>query len=163
MKCPAAALALVIVITSACAQDAQPWFGGPFRVGTTPIDKLPEVSGVVSSVQSPGLLWMHNDSGDEPRIFGLTPQGSVVAEVSLQGAMHIDWEDIARGPGPVKGVSYLYIADIGDNAARRSDITIYRIRERLCDTSQRNVRAVIASDSVERFTLRYPEIGRAHV
>lgn len=160
MSRPFAPLLLVIVITSACAQDAQPWFGGPFRVGTTPIDKLPEVSGVVSSVQSPGLLWMHNDSGDEPRIFGLTPQGTVVAEVSLQGAKHIDWEDIARGPGPVKGASYLYIADIGDNAARRSDITIYRVREPLYDTSQRYVRTVITTDSVERFTLRYPDGAR---
>lgn len=160
MSRPLAALLLVIVITSACAQDRQVWFGGPFRVGTTPISTLSEVSGVVSSVHSPGLLWMHNDSGDEPRIFALTSQGRIVAEVKLQGAKHIDWEDIARGPGPVQGKSYLYIADIGDNSARRSEVTIYRIREPLLDTAQRDIRRVVAADSVERFTLHYPDGSR---
>lgn len=155
-----AVILLTLSLTTACAQDARVWFGGPFRIGTTPIDRLPEISGLVSSAQNPGLLWAHNDSGDEPRIFGLTPQGRIVAEVGLQGATHIDWEDIARGPGPVKGASYLYIADIGDNAARRSTVSIYRIHEPRIDTSVRATRSTIAADSVERFVLRYPDGAR---
>ena len=153
-------LLFALSLTTSCAQDAQVWFGGPFRVGTTPIDKLPEVSGLVASVQTPGLLWMHNDSGDEPRIYGISPQGRIITEVVLQGATHMDWEDIARGPGPVQGASYLYIADIGDNSARRSAITIYRIREPQIDTSIRAARLTIAADSVESFTLRYPDGAR---
>lgn len=153
-------LLIVLSVVTACAQDALPYFGGPFVVGTTPLKDLPEVSGLVTSALNPGLIWMHNDSGDEPRIFAVILPGRIVARLRLQGASHIDWEDIARGPGPEPGASYLNIADIGDNAARRSSITIYRVREPLIDTSQREIQLTIPSDSVERFTLRYPDGAR---
>ncbi len=37
---------------------------------------------------------------------------------------------IAVGPGPLKGKSYVYIGDIGDNSAIRKFITVYRAEER---------------------------------
>ena len=147
----------VLFAATACAQPPQVWFGGPFRVGSTPIDALPEVSGIVSSTTNPGVLWMHNDSGDEPRIFAVTLPGRVVAQVRLEGAKHLDWEDIAKGPGPESGATYLYVADIGDNGARRGAVTIYRIKEPRIDTSLRDQRRVVSADSVERFTFAYPD------
>ena len=34
---------------------------------------------------------------------------------TLTGATNVDWEDIAVGPGPAVGTSYLYVADTGNN------------------------------------------------
>lgn len=153
-------LVIVAWVTTACAQEPSTYYAGPFAVGTTPLKDLPEVSGLVASRLNPGLIWMHNDSGDEPRLFALTLPGNVIASVRLEGASHIDWEDIARGPGPASGASYLYVADIGDNAARRNSVTVYRIREPLIDTAQRGTRITIPADSVERLTLRYPDGAR---
>lgn len=150
-------LLILLAVVTACAQDAPLYFGGPFVVGTTPLKDLPEVSGLVTSALNPGLIWMHNDSGDEPRVFAVILPGRIVARVRLQGATHIDWEDMARGPGPEPGASYLYLADIGDNSARRSNVVVYRIREPRIDTSLRDVQMTIPSDSVERFTLHYPD------
>ena len=39
-----------------------------------------------------------------------------------------DWEDIAVGPGP-KGKSYVYVAEIGDNAGVHKSVKIYRFPE----------------------------------
>jgi len=53
---------------------------------------------------------------------------------TLSNVKGIDWEDIAVGPGP-DSASYIYIGDIGDNAARegggtlRQDIIVYRMPE----------------------------------
>ncbi len=153
-------LAIIISITTACAQEPSTFYAGPFAVGRTPLKDLPEVSGLVASQLNSGLIWMHNDSGDEPRLFALTLPGNVIASVRLEGASHIDWEDIARGPGPVSDASYLYVADIGDNSARRSSVTVYRVREPRIDTAQRGLRLAIPADSVERLTLRYPDGAR---
>ena len=43
----------------------------------------------------------------------------VVGSYVLAGAAAVDWEDMAIGPTS-EGGSYLYLADIGDNADRRS-------------------------------------------
>ena len=40
-----------------------------------------------------------------------------------------DLEDIAVGRGPVDGVSYIYVADIGNNDYDKNVFTIYRFPE----------------------------------
>ena len=72
------------------------------------------------------MLWSHNDSG-EPVVFALTSAGAVSGRVRVTGAKVVDWEAVAVGTCP-QGTC-LYVADIGDNNARRSAITIYRTRE----------------------------------
>ena len=47
--------------------------------------------------------------------------------MSITGARVEDWEALASAPCG-KG-SCLYVADIGDNDGKRSDITIYRVPE----------------------------------
>lgn len=90
---------------------------------------LDELSGLVASRTQPGVLWVHNDSGDSARVFAMTLDGRVRAEVKLRHADADDYEDIALGPGPSPDVDYLYIADTGDNRARRKSVRIYRIEE----------------------------------
>ncbi len=40
-----------------------------------------------------------------------------------------DCEDVATGPGPIKGKNYIYLGDIGDNAEKRRYISVYRFEE----------------------------------
>ena len=42
--------------------------------------------------------------------YGIRSNGQYVARLHISGAGANDWEDIAIGPGPVKGKSYIYIA-----------------------------------------------------
>jgi len=106
-----------------------PTFASPEASGTSTDRRLNELSGVVLSRRQPGVLWVHNDSGEGPTLYALSSAGDLLAEVELSGAEAVDWEDIALGPGPTEGVDYLYVGDIGDNRRRRSSVTIYRLAE----------------------------------
>jgi len=59
----------------------------------------------------------------------------LVGSYLLEGASAVDWEDMAIGPAP-GGRSYLYLADIGDNSARRMSIRVYRVLEPSVRTNQ---------------------------
>jgi hypothetical protein len=72
-------------------------------------------------------LWTHNDSG-QPVLHLVGLDGRSRGQVAVAGATVEDWEDVAAGPCPGGG-RCLFIADIGDNQARRQRITIYRIPE----------------------------------
>lgn len=92
--------------------------------------RLTEISGVAASRAHPGTLWVHNDSGDDPRVFALGPDGAVRGEVQVDGAQAADWEDIAIGPGPAgSSGDWLYVADTGNNFLLRRTVSIYRFAE----------------------------------
>lgn len=93
------------------------------KYGSSIDRRLNEVSGIIESVNFSKNFWVHNDSGDSPRIFRVNLQLEVVQEVELQGITHIDWEDIAYGN--YNDREFLFIGDIGDNQAIREDIQIY--------------------------------------
>ena len=96
---------------------------------------LDEVSGLAQSRTNPDVFWIHNDSGDQPRVYAVNRDGALLGSYTLAGATAIDWEDMAIGPAP-DGRSYLYLADIGDNAGRRMSVRVYRVREPLVDADQ---------------------------
>ena len=114
-----------------------------------------EASGMVLSRKNPGILWVHNDSGNSARVYALTLDGRLVATCILVGVDAIDWEDIAIGPGPEPGLDYIYVADTGDNGFSREEIEIYRFPEPLVDEGTH-----VLIDRVERIILNYPD--RAH-
>ncbi|MBA3968550.1 MAG: hypothetical protein H0X52_00435 [Gemmatimonadetes bacterium] len=89
-------------------------------------DDVHESSGVAVSRQHAGIFWTHNDSGD-PIIHAINVEGQSAGRVRVTGARVEDWEDIALAPCP--GGDCLYIADIGDNNAKRPSITVYRVPE----------------------------------
>ena len=101
--------------------------------GTIASNALTESSGIVASRRASGVWWVHNDSGDSPRVFAVGTDGRDLGEFGLAGASAVDWEDIAVGPGPSAGTSYLYVADIGDNAGSRASVQVYRVAEPLVD------------------------------
>jgi hypothetical protein len=95
---------------------------------------MDEISGIAASGINENLYYVHNDSGDTSRFFAMLPSGEVKSIIYFNGDPRErygvnDCEDIAVGPGPVKGKSYVYMGDIGDNDAKWNHITIYRIEE----------------------------------
>ena len=110
-----------------------------------------ELSGLALSHAQPGVLWSHNDSGDRPRVLALSRDGRLRADVAVTGAASVDWEDIAVGPDPAGGDA-LYIADTGDNLARRTDIAVLRVPE-----PDLSGPVPAASAPATRLALRYPD------
>jgi len=96
--------------------------------------EMNEISGIAASGINSNLYYIHNDSGDTSRFFAIFPDGELRSTVYFKGDPKErlgvgDCEDIAVGPGPVKGKSYVYMGDIGDNYAVRPYITVYRMEE----------------------------------
>lgn len=103
-------------------------FEAAVSAGVIKGNKIREASGMVASINNPGMLWTHNDSGNKPDIFLLNDKGEIKCTVHLQDIDNRDWEDISIGVGE-EGKNYLYIGDIGDNNAVYEDKRIYRIEE----------------------------------
>jgi hypothetical protein len=91
--------------------------------------RLVEASGLVASRSSENVLWSQNDSGSPPELFAFAIDGTALGTYALSGASNVDWEDLAIGPGPVPGVDYVFVGDIGDNDAVRDSVTVYRVPE----------------------------------
>ncbi len=114
--------------------------------------RLTEISGLAASRRFPGCLWTHNDSGDSARVFLVNPQGETVATINLEGASATDWEDISvAGSGQN---AQIYAGDIGDNAAKRDSIAIYRLGEPMLDASKIGQEKSVKA---EKLVLRYPD------
>ncbi len=106
---------------SACAA------GSPSSAGDLSLAVIDEASGLAASQKHPGVYWVHNDSGDVPRFFGIDNSGADLGTYSVGNAKAVDWEDMALGPCP-QG-SCLLLGDIGDNKEKRSSYVIYRVPE----------------------------------
>lgn len=120
------------------------WFLGLFNRGTTDFGppltpvakfdhpKMEEVSGLVASARYPDVLWAHNDSGNEPRLFALTPKGEIVAPegadkpfpgIDVKNATLRDWEAIARNG------EQLLICELGNNLNAGRKLGVYLLDE----------------------------------
>jgi hypothetical protein len=117
-------LALLLLSTAAAAQ-----YGPPHVLAKVDVPRLRESSGLAASRVHRGVFWSHNDSGDGAWLYAFDRSGRSFGRWSVPGARASDWEDIAIGPGPKAGASYLYIGDIGDNNSKRSFVTVYRVTE----------------------------------
>lgn len=117
---------------------------------------LDEVSGMAYSISNPGLVWVHQDSGDGATIYLLDALNSeTVASYTLQGFSNRDWEDMEIGPGPIAGKSYLYIAETGDNEQKYGDYSILRIEEPKFTEQQRG-KNISISAGVDKIDFKYP-------
>src|SRR5688572_6760057 len=97
---------------------------------------LKEASGLAGSTGNPDLLWVHNDGGDEARIFLIDEHAHIKATIRFDSIKNRDWEDITVGPGPAEGKNYVYVGDIGDNKADHKYKFIYRTEEPVADWSK---------------------------
>lgn len=135
-----------------------PNFGERQDLGLIAYDPINEASGIATSRKNPNVLWTHNDSGDEARLFAFNLQGSHLGVYNIAGIDNRDWEDIAVGPGPDDNETYIYIGDIGDNSAQHELKFIYRISEPMVDSNQAPVDTAISG--AETITFQYPDGNR---
>ena len=123
------------------------------RAGALASRDLDEVSGLVASSREDGVFFVNNDSGDSARFFAIDRTGKLLATYTYSRNAVVDCEEIARGPcdAPRDVESCLFIGDVGDNAARRDHVVVYRVREP----------KVIEDATVEAQALRPEVLGRA--
>jgi hypothetical protein len=137
MKLNVTALFLTAVIAS-CGQqsiDTETIFGRGQQLSELTNKKLKESSGLAASKANPGLLWTHNDSGNDAEIYLVDKNLNISLTVHLPGIENRDWEDITVGPGPDSTKSYVYVGDIGDNDAVYAHKYIYRFPEPVADSA----------------------------
>ncbi len=103
-------------------------------------------------------MWTHND-GSREKLFALLTNGTQLASFDLKEDVD-DVEDVTVGPGPVAGISYLYVGDIGGNRGAdnfRADVQILRVAEPLVEPAWAGNARSGDFDGVEKFTLTYPD------
>lgn len=128
-------------------------FEAATALGNVESDELDEISGLVASRAHPGVLWVHNDSGDGARVYAIDRQGRLLGTFELDGASSRDWEDIALGSGP-EG-DRLFVGDIGDNDRAWVTVMVHRFDEPAVEVDQAPVTERV--DAVDTFELAYPD------
>lgn len=98
----------------------------PESIAELTTSSLAEISGLVFSERQPTLLWVANDSGNPPKLFALNRTGSIELAVDL-GVENRDWEDLSMVV--INNISYVLVADIGDNSLKQSEYVIHFFRE----------------------------------
>jgi len=134
---------------------AQPFLGGQVVARISAAD-LKECSGLAPSWRNPGVLWAHNDSGDGPWIYALSEDGTYLGGYNL-GVLNTDFEDIAVGPGPDSTLTYIYVADIGNNdfaKPSRDTTRVYRLPEPAAP--QNGEKIDLSGVKVDVLTFTYP-------
>ena len=116
--------------------------------------ELLEASGLATSLQSPGVLWSHNDSGDSARLFMVRDDGAALGRLALPGVTAEDFEDMDLGPCPDGTDPCLWVADTGNNLMSRTEVVVYATPEPSIDPSQESVE--LTADTVWRFPIDYP-------
>jgi hypothetical protein len=116
---------------------------------------MQEASGLVASTKNPGYFWTHNDSGDTSRLFLINQKGQIKAQVLLEGVDAIDWEEITIVSDTSE--TYIIVADIGDNQAIRSSVSLLKfIEPEVSDLDK----LVMSADAISTMQLTYKEGAR---
>ncbi|HKY05443.1 MAG TPA: hypothetical protein VJQ56_11160 [Blastocatellia bacterium] len=145
--------------SSAGSQAGAKGFKPPVLLGNLEEEAVSESSGIAASRANKDYFWTHNDSGGGPFIYAFNREGKRAGVWQVAAAKARDWEDIAVGPGPQTGRSYIYIGDIGDNGRRRSEIIVYRLPEpRITSESAQSTKTRPArSINADTIRLAYPD------
>lgn len=130
-------------------------YADPVILGTVKDKRLTEISGIAVSEKNPGVIWVHNDSGDGAFVYAMTRAGEALGRLTLSGATARDWEDMTLAPC---GEDWcLLLGDIGDNDRHRHDAAVYRIVEPAIDVEKPFGEI---SASPERVPFDYPDRPR---
>jgi hypothetical protein len=148
-------IGLVIALLTGCYQKTD-LFKPREITGQVTFAEATEISGAVASRAHPGLLWVHNDSGDTARLFALDATGAHLGVFHLEGISAFDWEDITIGEDPTSGEEVIYIGDIGDNPGTRKSVTVHRVT----DPWVTAIDGVIPANVISSTTFTYPDQPR---
>jgi hypothetical protein len=107
---------------------------------------IDEASGLAASRRNADVFWVINDDG--PAIlYAIDSTGATRGMIRVTKADNRDWEDLASFTW--QDTSYLLIADIGDNEAKRKEVTLYVIEEPALDDGKVEI--------AWQFDFRYPD------
>jgi hypothetical protein len=145
---------LMLMSTTACQKDNS---GTAVVEGfeSSPVAKplhpgiIDEASGMADSKINPGYLWVQQDSGNPNEIVLLSHDGVYSKSIVINPAINRDWEDMTLASGPVNGINYIYLADIGDNSLVSSSYFIYRFAEPPASAT--------AVSGVDKIAFEYPD------
>ncbi|WP_299016369.1 hypothetical protein [uncultured Polaribacter sp.] len=94
--------------------------------------KLEEVSGI-EIVPNSSLIWMINDSGNKPELYGLNKRGKIKKEINIIAKNH-DWEDLTSDENGT-----IYIGDFGNNDNSRKNLSIIIVEQNELDEKNAEV------------------------
>lgn len=142
-------VAFVVLHSASCSDFKQ--------IAIVDDERITESSGIAASYRYPGCVWLHNDSGDKPRLFLIDADGKTRATVKVVDADDFDWEDMCSFK--VAGEPWLLIGDIGDNSRRRGKkdpkCRLYLLKEPVLPESKRG--STVDVDFDIRITLEYAD------
>jgi len=128
-KAPPAAAVPPTAVPPAAPRPPCPRYRAPAAHGSLEQARLTEISGLGVASAPAGAFWVHNDSGDQARIYLLSAQAQWLATYRLRGIdKPNDIEDLAvvrRG-----AETTIYLGDIGDNQHHRpAGMLLHRFNE----------------------------------
>ncbi|UHG89773.1 PE-PGRS family protein [Spirosoma oryzicola] len=118
-------------------------------VASVPIGQIDTVSGLADSRSQPGNLWAIQAKDTAASLTMLGHDGQIKGQLKVPKFSNRDWEDLAIGPGPNPGTTYLYIGDIGDQDRQYGISQVYRLPE------PSTLKTEITQ--IERINFRYPD------
>ncbi len=118
-----------------------------------------ECSGIVMSRKNANVIYANEDShkGALPGFYAMMWNGENLGEYTMKGARNRDMEDIAIGPGPIPGKTYIYVGDVGDNRRKRSSIQLYWSEEPIIDVASQKNRPVNKTIPCGKLIIKYPD------
>ena len=96
---------------------------------------LEEVSGTEIIAKS-DLIWMVNDGGNKPVLFGLNEKGQIIKEIYVKAKNH-DWEDLTSDED-----GNIYIGDFGNNHSKRKNIKILKVDKKYLNQKNAEVEEI---------------------
>ena len=82
--------------------------------------KLNECSGLTTLEGD--TLWLIEDGGNADNLYGINPEGSIVATFEVSNAKNEDWEALTSD-----AAGNVYIGDFGNNKSKRKDLVIHKL------------------------------------
>ena len=126
------------------------------KIGNAVDHVLGELSGIIQSDAYPDKFWTHNDSGDLANIYLMNSKGELEGTYRLEGIDAEDMEDVAKYS--LDGRTYLVLADIGDNRAKRKSISLYIFEEPKWEAGK--TMYTIARDNIRVLHMQYADKAR---
>ena len=73
-------------------------FAPATQTGVVTDHDIDEASGCAVSRLNRNVLYTLNDHGGKNRVYAVNINGTLVGELTIDGATNVDWEDLAVGP-----------------------------------------------------------------
>jgi hypothetical protein len=123
-------------------------------IADLPID-LNEASGIEIDKNN-SILWMINDSGNKPILYGLDRNGDILKEIRIN-AKNRDWEDLASD-----SYGNLYIGNFGNNDNDSKNLSILKIHGDSLKANLKSITPDIISFSYPEQTKFPPKKSKRH-